>query len=213
MEDNTLRVEVWLVPSNENPVIWQIGNSGFINAKKQIDDRYEGRHLILTSPMQKFKSGDLVYDIFNRCVEIFTDTDEKFYSSTKRIRPRVKVVATTNPAEVDLGYPRIQDLFIMNYVKAYIDNNIIWCVKVETISSCNEYYNPSRFEIITALKLDKDGCVIIHPVNEEIALSAKEKSYTRKEVLEVLKDGIDRFVDGMVFEDAIESWFNETYPQ
>lgn len=102
---------------------------------------------------------------------------------------------------------RLSENFILKYIEQYNKGNVITEVNVEYEDVGGEEWmgddhtgEPFWNEILQ-LKLDKDGCIITHKIQD---------SFTREEVKELLQKFWEITTESTVFIPPI-SWFNKNY--
>ncbi len=98
----------------------------------------------------------------------------------------VKIIASTDKS---LELPWIPKLFIFNYIEKYNRNNIIAEVELECENVVSNNQN---------IKINSDGSIIIHH---------QVKTYTKKEVIELLKQRGNDFANDKEY--TLDQWIEE----
>ena len=187
-----------MLPTSEKAPIYQIGNSNFIDVK-QVDDRYEGRNLYITS-YEKAKVGE--YFIANQAprklLEIKENSD--FPYGTKNSNGEMvyhhrtwscrKIIATTDTSlkqSIDIfnggkvgeaSLPQLPELFIKKYIQKFNDGNGITEVMVE-------YRTCSAYEV--GLLSVTQFTLKVNQTDNTITIQNTKDSWNREEVIQLIR--------------------------
>lgn len=221
-ENNPTRVQITKMPQ-KGKLVAHIAGGEF---RKYLSMGYKPQHLYITTDEEIKKDNKFITvnpnttmqgiimtcTGINRFDEIMCKEDLHTERGWHRSNVR-KIVATTNPKlwikdaysckeEVNIAFEhviyRIPQPFIEGYIKAYNEDNAITEVLIEQeeVTVKMSWMQDVKYW----LKLDKDGCVVIHPI--------EEKMYTREEFRKavrqawIMSNGIVKF----------DEWFDKNYP-
>ena len=159
-----------MLPTDKNGAIQRNRYNSMELIRYSPDPNCKQEHLYLTSD-EEIKEGDWYLNTIDNSIKQSSDW---IYVSTCK-----KIVATTNPelwggietvGKRSLlikrwGIPKIDSTFIEDYVKAYNEGILIKEVIVEYGSITNTRNHTEKYQIDFP-KLNPDGSVIIHPIEE-----------------------------------------------
>lgn len=213
-ESNIVRNTYKFTPEHGGPL--DVIKEPISNAQ---DRGYEYQHLYATTD-EEIKEGDIILVNGAILYEYKPDYSKPSITSLRDLsiynEGDLKIVATTNSElwESHKGEcirtilcGKIPTTFLQPYVDTYNAGKPIKQVGlevdietvIEEISEEGDYQDVTY----TTLKLKPNGSVIIHPI--------KEKSYTREEVRNILKES-EEFSSNYKGRTDVIQWFNNNYP-